>query len=309
MKNLRLSTFQNCLDYQLLTNIYYNFAVSFLSYGLRFSDNVCIDAVDKFLGLGIFKAMKNMIMHFNFSFYLKLLMIVFFNIGFGDSECSKIIDGIFRQQEKMEREIADVIFDAKYYYLETDTRGEVKKSNITLRRVYMKGFEKQKHEFLAMRVNNRELSPEEMAQSQSEWRRQETMIKKTKMPFLPRLRKDYEYFMAGEDTSKNLKVWKIGFRPKRRREGYVRGFACVSEQDSNVVRLQFVPVRLPFVLKNFQIIIDYARQDGYWLPAKFSMETDVQVKIILTFYQRHISIKEEYSNYRFNNGLNDDFFD
>lgn len=246
-----------------------------------------------------------------FSFFLYLIILpAASSFTYGtENELKVILDGIFQQQEIMSEEISDAIFETKYTYLETRANGKIEKKMTALRKVYMKEFEKQKNEFLEMTLNNRKLNPSEMEKNINEWRKQEKMIKNTKMPFDSRFRKYYNYYLSKDDGSYVSDAWKVEFKPKRKRAGCVQGFAYVSKQDTNIVQLHFIPVRLPFVLRNFQIIIDYSQQNGFWLPDKFSMETDVIVKIIITLYHRHISIQEEYSNYRFNNGLNDDFFE
>ena len=246
-----------------------------------------------------------------FIFILNLILLV---PGFSrtlrtENELDIILDNIFLKQEMMAKEISDAIYETKYTYLETRADGKIEKQMTALRKVYMKEFEKQKHEFLEMTINNRKLNPFEMEKNINEWRKQEKMIKNTKMPFDLQFRKYYNYYLTDDDSCYGNDVWKIEFKPKRKRAGYVQGFVYVSKQDTNIVQLHFVPIRLPFVLRNFQIILDYSNQNGFWLPSNFSMETDIIVKIIITLYHRHISIKEEYNNYQFNNGLDDDFFE
>ena len=250
-----------------------------------------------------------MFMRHKLIFQLTIILLINAKANSSETEFKKILDGIFRQQERMAQEISDAIFEAKYSYSETKPNSTIVKDIVALRKVYMKEFEKQKHEFYALAINNRQQNLVEMKKQLTEWRRQEQMIKKTKMPFIPKLRKDYDYSLLGNKFYKGNEVWEVGFRPKRNRAGYVKGFAYVSAQDSNIVQLSFVPVRIPFVLRNFGITIDYSRQDDYWLPAKFKMDADVVVKLILTLYQRHIHIEEEYSNYQFNKELPDSLFE
>jgi hypothetical protein len=252
---------------------------------------------------------KKYLKRFCFLLFLILLITGLSRTLSSENELDIILDNIFLKQEMMVKEISDAIFETKYHYLETRANGKIEKSISALRKVYMKEFEKQKHEFLEMTLNNRKLNPAEMEKNINEWRKQEKMIKNTKMPFDLRFRKYYNYYLSKADSSYMSDVWKIEFKPKRKRAGYVQGFVYISKQDTNIVQLHFIPIRLPFVLRNFQIIINYSNQNSFWLPGNFSMETDVIVKIIITLYHRHISIKEEYSNYQFNNGLNDDFFE
>ena len=248
-------------------------------------------------------------MRYKLVFQFALILLIITKVYSSELEFKMILDGIFRQQEKMAKEITDAIFDAKYSYSETKPSGKIVKNIVALRKVYMEEFEKQKHEFNALTINNRRQNPSEMKKKLTEWRRQEQMIEKTKMPFTPQLRKYYEYSFLGTDSYNGEEVWMIGFQPKRKRAGYVQGFAYISTHDSNVVKLSFLPVRIPFVLRNFGISIDYSQQNDYWLPAKFKMDADVVVKLILTLYQRHIHIEEEYSNYKFNTALPDSIFE
>jgi hypothetical protein len=236
-------------------------------------------------------------------FSLVLLLAIFFKALIANDELNLILDGIFQKQEKMNREISDVTFDVYYTYLETKDNNKIEKSIKAWRRVFMQEFENQQHKFLAMIENNRRLNPAEMEKNIREWRKYEKMIKNTKLPFNPKFSAYYNYYLSDSINYDTGKVWKIGFKPKRQKAGLVQGFAYILKQDTNVIQLNFVPVKLPAILRNFKIQIDYSKQNSLWLPNKFSLEMEVIIKIIATLYKRNIYIQEEYYNYQFNQGI------
>jgi len=209
----------------------------------------------------------------------------------------------------MEREIQDATFRASYHYKETDETGRPGKTIETEREVSMRGFKQQKHRFVRMAVSGRELTEPEMRGELLEWRVQELMLKKTRMPFMPALRGSYRYALLGEENWEGTPVWRLGFEPNRRGEGYLQGAALVRREDGNVVRLEFRPASVPFMVSAMGIVLDYAETGSYWLPFRFQMSVDVRLDLLVAVIRRHISVDEEYSDYRFNRGLGDGFFE
>lgn len=222
-----------------------------------------------------------------------------------NTELNKILNGVLRQQNKMEKQIQDAIYDGQFSFVETNDKRETTKSITAVRKIYSKGLDKQKGEYLEMTIDGKKLNQTELAKenkkSQSGW--------KTNLPFSKEFRNNYDYNYVSEDSWDGFKLWKIGFAPKRKNKGYIQGFAYISQADSNIIQYQFVSVGLPFVLKNFNIILDYSKVQGYWQLTKFSMQMEVDVKIIFPLSHKYIRMQETYSNYKINNNLPDSLFE
>lgn len=223
---------------------------------------------------------------------------------FAQTDLDTILAGIYRQQDKMDAEIQDVIFDGSFFYMETNKNGDVIKTINTKRRIYSKGHDKQKSEYLEVIENGKILSEAEkkkvIKQSRGDM--------KTKLPFISLYRNNYHFQYLGEEYYNDLAVWKIGFKPNQKGKDFVQGFALVEKSDTNVVRYQFTPVGLPFVLKDFNITLDYAKVQSYYVPIQFYFQMEVDVKVIFSLTHKFITMQEIYSNYQFNNGLDDSFF-
>jgi hypothetical protein len=236
-------------------------------------------------------------------FFVGLLLT--FSFAFTDnSELDKILNGVFRQQDKMDNEIQDAIFDGNFSYIEMNKKGDTIKSMYAKRRVYTKGYDRQKSEYLEIVENGKNLSGEEMKKAMKQSRGD----MKTKLPFALPYRNFYNFTYLGEEYYNNTAVWKIGYKPKKKGKDLIQGFGYVLKSDSCVVQYQFTPVGLPFVLKNFSIQLDYSKNDKYWVPTRFYLQMEINVKVIFSLAHKFIKMHEYYTNYKFNNGLGDEMF-
>ena len=204
----------------------------------------------------------------------------------------------------MDSEIKDAIFDGDYSYLEKNDKGKITKSFTMKRTVYSKGYDLQKSVYSEVTENGKVLSEAE----KNKMLKQSRGDMKTKLPFSSQYRAAYQYDYLGEEYFNGTAVWKIGFKPNQKGKNFIQGFAYVQKSDTNIVQYQFTPVGLPFVLKNFNIVLDNAKIQKYWVPTKFSLEMELDVKVIFSLSHKFISMHETYSNYRFNTGLDDIFF-
>jgi len=234
-----------------------------------------------------------------------IVIVLFIAISaFAQNNLNTILGGIYRQQDKMDSEIRDAIFDGDYSYREKNDKGNITKSFTTKRTVYTKGYDLQKSVYSEVIENGRVLSETEknkvLKQSRGEV--------ETKLPFASRYRNLYQFSYLGEENLNDMPIWKIGYEPNKKGKDFIRGFAYVLKSDTNVIQYQFAPVGLPFVLKNFNIILDYTKLDNYWVPREFSLQMELDVKVIFSFSHKFIQMQETYSNYRFNTGLDDNFF-
>lgn len=221
-----------------------------------------------------------------------------------DVNFDKILQGIFRMQDKMESEIKDAIFDGNFSYLEMNKKGDTIKTIYTKRRIFTKGNEKQKSEYTEMIENGKVLSKEEIKKAQKQSRGD----MKTKLPFASPYRNSYTFNYIGDEYYNNMAVWKIGYAPNKKGKDFIQGFAYVLKSDSNIVQYQFTPVGLPFVLKNFNICLDHSKIDKYWVPTKFFLQMEIDVKIIFSLSHKFITMQETYSNFLFNTNIPDSLF-
>jgi hypothetical protein len=239
----------------------------------------------------------------------KLLILIFFVFHITDcfsdnSTFNNILNGIFHEQDRIDKEIQDATFDGNFSYIEINNKGDTIKTIYSKRRVFTRGYDKQKSEYSEMIKNGKTLTQVEI-QKELKNNRSDT---KTKLPFDIKERNNYEFNYLSDEKWNDFAVWKIGFKPKKKGKDFVDGFVYVSKSDSNVVQYQFKPIGLPFVVKNFNISLDYMKIQNYWVPEKFSLKIEIDVKVIFSFAHKYIEMREEYSNYKFNNGLEDSFF-
>lgn len=204
----------------------------------------------------------------------------------------------------MDSEIKDAIFDGDYSYLEKNDKGNITKTFTTKRTVYSKGYDLQKSVYSEVIENGRVLSETE----KNKVLKQSRGDLQTKLPFDMRYRNLYRFVYLGEENFNGIPIWKIGYEPNKKGKDFIQGFAYVLKSDTNVIQYQSTPVGLPFVLKNFNIVLDYTKVGKYWVPEKFFLQMELDVKVIFSFSHKFIQMQEIYSNYRFNTGLDDNFF-
>ncbi len=212
--------------------------------------------------------------------------------------------GVFRQQDKMDSEIQDATFDGSFSYVEMNKNRDTIKTMYSKRHIYTKGYNKQKSEYWEIIKDGKKLSGEEMKKEMKQSRGDMN----TKLPFASPYRNNYSFSYLGEEYYNNMAVWKIGYKPNKKGKDMLQGFAYILKNDSNVVQYQFTPVGLPFVLKNFNIVLDYSKTDKYWVPTKFYLQMEIDVKVIFSLAHKFIVMQEYYTNYKFNNGLSDEMF-
>ncbi|MEO0080027.1 MAG: hypothetical protein ABIK44_05065 [candidate division WOR-3 bacterium] len=90
----------------------------------------------------------------------------------------------------------------------------------------------------------------------------------------------------------------IKFFPTRADDRHLRGLGYVRAESYDVMRLEFSPAQLPFVIRNTQMILDYQPVQGFWLPCRFSMKMDLRLKVFKELLHRRLEIEDVYSGYR-----------
>lgn len=220
-----------------------------------------------------------------------------------NNNLTNILDGIFQQQDIIDEQISDAIFLGKFSYVETNAAGDTLKTINSLRRIYSKSTTKQKSEYLEMVIDGKKLSKPQIDKQTKRNQSNQNF----KLPFYKKFRNEYDFFYVSEDQE--AKIWVIGFNPKNKKEGYLKGTAEISQADFSIQRLHFLPTDLPAVVKKINITLDYAKYGNYSLPSIFNLEMEINVKVIFNLAHKFIKMQEVYWDYQFNNNLPDSIFD
>jgi hypothetical protein len=223
---------------------------------------------------------------------------------YGITDLAVIINGILKKQDLIYQEIKDAIYLGEFLYVETDEKSDTLKTIVAKRKIYSKGYDKQKSECLEMIIEGQSVNNKDIEkQVRKNWYEEKTCF-----PFDKKYVNQYDFSFVKEESIKGTKVWVVSFMPKSKGKGYIQGQAKISQIDFGVVELSFVPINLPFILKDFKITLDYEKFNNYWLPKQFLLTAQVDIKILVSLVRKFIVIMEVYSDYKFNNGLDDSFF-
>jgi len=210
-----------------------------------------------------------------------------------------VIDRVFERLEDKDRRIAGVSYHAAYRYEEHDLKaGKVRILGCT-RRVSWGRRGKQEHEFLTVSANGQELDGRERERAIVDLRRKGLMATDSRMPFFLETREEYDYTVIASGTCHGRDVWVIGFEPRAPSDKTVRGRAWVLKDSFDVVRMSFLPARLPFVVTDASMVLDYDRVGGFWAPVRFDMSMDLRLKFLIELMRRRIVIEDVYSDHRF----------
>ncbi len=90
-------------------------------------------------------------------------------------------------------------------------------------------------------------------------------------------RDGYRYEVLGTKVWQGESVAMVKFIPRRADDYYIRGIGYVRVNSGDVVRLEFVPARLSFVVTDAKMVIDYGLVQGYWLPKEFRLKMDLRL--------------------------------
>jgi hypothetical protein len=219
-----------------------------------------------------------------------------------------VVGAVFRRQQQLGERVKDVSYEGDYRYTETDLRQSRSRQVDCRRRVSMKGYERQRHDILSVSVDGRGLAGRELEREVRDLKSKGLVAGNTRMPLMTETRSEYHYHLLGTDSVRGLEAWVIGFEPARVSGRHIRGRALVLKDSFDVAGLQFAPAQVPFVVREMNLVLDYDRVQGLWLPVRFKMTLDLRLKFILTVLDRHIEIEDRYSNHRLNAGLDDSFF-
>lgn len=235
-----------------------------------------------------------------------LLVIALFNLcaleGYALSkgpDLDHIVKMAQMQQSKLTSEIKGAVFVAEAIYIEKERDGDVKKEIAVRRRVHVHRQGEIEEEYLSLKINGKELQGEEREKAINEWKKG-SKNSKVRMPFSVEGQGMYTYELIGSETLNGVSTWVIGFNAKQKREGLVNGRAYVSKDKYNIVHMDFTPSNIPSVIKDIKLSLDYSNIHGYWIPTKFEMNMEVEVKFVLSLFHRNIKIIDVYSQHKLN---------
>ncbi|MFC1713323.1 DUF5686 family protein [Candidatus Poribacteria bacterium] len=221
----------------------------------------------------------------------------------------EIIDGVKIQQERIVTEIEDAIFSADAIYREVDKDGKLKKDLIARRRIYMGRNNKRYEECLSMVLNGEELKGKKLRKEFKDWQKKTKSQSETKMPMTSEGEGAYNYDLIGSEEWNGMEVWVVAFAPKKKKKEYIEGKGYVSKDSFNIVRVEFTPAKLPRVIENMRMSLTYSEVEGYWFPVKFDLKMTISVGLLVEFFRMDVEVEDTYSNYKFNNQLDDSLFE
>uniref|UniRef100_A0A7C4GH12 DUF3108 domain-containing protein n=1 Tax=candidate division WOR-3 bacterium TaxID=2052148 RepID=A0A7C4GH12_UNCW3 len=209
-----------------------------------------------------------------------------------------VIDSVFARQARVAQELAGVEYLADFAYVETDLRTGTANSINCRRKVRMGRYEDQTYEFLAASLDGREVFGSEKERVCRDLVRKGLVARKTLLPFFLESRPEYRYSVLGRFRWQGHDVWAVGFEPRRPTDRHIRGFGYVLTTTYDVIHLEFIPAKLPFVVTEARLALDYAPVQGWWLPERFVLDMDLRLAIVVEVMRRHIHINDRYRDYR-----------
>jgi hypothetical protein len=213
---------------------------------------------------------------------------------------SDVVERVFERQAAVAAQICSVSYHAEYRYTETNHKDNRRQDVRCSRRVTMRGFENQRHDFQRVSVNGRELRGAEMDREIADLKSKGLVAGSARMPFLVETRGDYRYRLLGTTAAGGNECWIVGFEPVRPSSKTVRGRSFVLKSSADIVRTEFRPAQVPFVVREIGMTLDYARFGEFWLPSGFRFDMDLRLHFLVTMLDRHIAIEDSYSDYRIN---------
>jgi hypothetical protein len=211
------------------------------------------------------------------------------------------------RQAAVETEVRDVSYLASAIGRELDEQGKILKTTETVRRVFLKGVHLQKNEYLSLKVDGRELSGKEREKEIAK-ARQRSGGKRSEMPFTAAVWTNYAYEVGAHAKVDGRPVRLVRFTPVKPAIGSIKGTAYILEETGDIVRMDFEPGRSAFVIQKAEFRLEYAKTAGYWFPETFHMELIIKLKALVDLAYVHVKVKETYSDYRINAGLEDRIF-
>ena len=220
-----------------------------------------------------------------------------------DIDMDYIFEQVCLQQAKTDSFIEDIIYMGNSIYAELNKKDEITKKVIAERRIYKKDDDKFYEEYISMSIDDKKLTEAEMKKRNLE---AEKKSLQASSPLTEKVLDYYTFTFIDIDTLNNIPVWIIEFKAKEEKEEYINGIVFVSQEHFSVIQMEFAPAKNPSMVKEMSIIVNYNEIDGYWLPEQVLVEVRAS---LLWVFNKHIKIEDNYSDYQFNTGLEDSFFE
>ncbi len=211
-----------------------------------------------------------------------------------------VIDLVFVRLAEQAAAIQSATYLADYRYQEKDGNGRLLRDDRCRRRDTRDRRDKTRTEYLSLSCFGQEVRGRRRDAQQRWLRFQSEVQQRSRMPLMLETRDEYRYADSGTRTWRGREVAVVGFEPRRRDGRYVRGRAFLEPASGDIVRVEFVPLGLPWVVREVSMALDYEPQDGFAFPVRFEMDMLVKVKVLVTLAERRIHIDDTYSDYRFN---------
>jgi hypothetical protein len=159
-----------------------------------------------------------------------------------------------------------------------------------------------------MSIDGRTLDETQMAAEVLSWQKKGRRSASPKMPFYPEMRGNFSYELLGTETMDGQATWKIGFAPIKPAQEYAVGTMYVSKSDHDIVRMISKPSKTSSVVKKLDMVMTFAKEQGYWLLNKFEMQAKIKVKFLITFANVNFTLEDNYSDFRLNMEIPDSLF-
>lgn len=220
----------------------------------------------------------------------------------------EIIEKVEKRQSRIVNEIEDAVFLAEALYNEREKNDELKKELVVKKRVYMKRLGKLHEEYLGMILNGKELHGKKLKKEIKNWKKRAGKQRETMMPMTMEGEGAYDYNLIGDDTFMGKDVWIVGFKSKKKKDGYINGKGYISKDTFDIMRVEFAPAKISRVIKDIKMSLTHSDIQGYWMPVEFELGMKIKVGLFVDLFYRSISVKETYSDHKLNNQLDDSLF-
>lgn len=233
---------------------------------------------------------------------IAMTLIISATIPVVSSASDTVIEGIKTRQTQIFQTLIDAAYKGRSISREYDGKKALKRETVVKRNIWLKGHNLDRSEVTSIVIDGKEIDPKDMKKQMGGGG--ESM--RAKMPFQSATWDDYAYTNLGPRQWHGMTVDAVGFKPLKKGEGYIRG--TVYTVNGDITFMEFSPAKNVAVMKNSSFTMEYHKTGGYWLPKKFAMSIEVEVKAVFSFMHLFIEMTEDYSDYRLNTGLKDAFF-
>ncbi len=208
------------------------------------------------------------------------------------------VDRIFIRQAEISQRLKGVNYHSDLTYTELDLLKKRSRTINCRRRVIMNSYEHQQNIWLGVSLDGREVTDDESRILQQELEKKGLVARRSRLPFLIETRNEYDYEVTGKEELNGETTWVVKFFPRTANSRYLRGKGYVLTKSYDVVRLEFQPAIMPFVVRNALMVLEYSPVEGFWLPSRFWLEMEIGLKVIKDLFHWQIKVEDIYTDYR-----------